>query len=32
VAYNLDGSKAVTFTGVLAATRITTSTTFPSLF
>jgi hypothetical protein len=32
VAYNLDGSKAVTFTGALAATRITTSTTFPSLF
>ncbi|HMG87737.1 MAG TPA: hypothetical protein VK574_18525 [Terracidiphilus sp.] len=32
VAYNLDGSKAVTFTGVLAATRITTSTSFPSLF
>jgi len=31
VAYNLDGSKAVTFTGALAATRITTSTTFPSL-
>ena len=32
VAYNLDGSKAITFTGVVAATRITTSTTFPSLF
>ena len=31
VAYNLDGSKAVTFTGVIAATRITTSTSFPSL-
>jgi hypothetical protein len=31
VAYNLDGSKAVTFTGVVSATRITTSTTFPSL-
>ena len=32
VAYNLDGTKAVTFTGVLAATRITTSTSLPSLF
>lgn len=32
VAYNLDGTKAVTFTGVLAGTRITTSTAFPSLF
>ncbi len=32
VAYNLDGSKAVTFTGVVAATRITTSTPFSSLF
>ena len=31
VAYNLDGTKAITFTGVVAATRITTSTTFPSL-
>ncbi len=31
VAYNLDGTKAVTFTGVVAATRITTSTSFPSL-
>jgi hypothetical protein len=31
VAYNLDGTKAVTFTGVVSATRITTSTTFPSL-
>ena len=31
VGYNLDGSKAVTFTGVIAGTRITTSTTFPSL-
>ncbi len=31
VGYNLDGSKAVTLTGVIAATRITTSTTFPSL-
>ncbi len=32
VAYNLDGSKAVTFTGALAGTRITTSTPFSSLF
>lgn len=32
VAYNLDGSKAVTLTGVISATRITTSTYFPSLF
>jgi hypothetical protein len=32
VAYNLDGTKAVTFTGVVAATRITTSTSFTSLF
>jgi hypothetical protein len=32
VAYNLDETKAVTFTGVLAATRITTSTSFSSLF
>jgi hypothetical protein len=32
VAYNLDGTKAVTFTGVVAGTRITTSTSFPSLF
>ena len=32
VAYNLDGTKAVTFTGVLAGTRITTSTPFSSLF
>jgi hypothetical protein len=32
VAYNLDGTKAITFTGVLAGTRITTSTAFPSLF
>ncbi len=31
-AYNLDGTKAVTFTGVIAGTRITTSTSFPSLF
>ena len=31
VGYNLDGSKAVTFTGVVTATRVTTSTTFPSL-
>jgi len=31
VGYNLDGSKAITFTGVVAATRITTATTFPSL-
>lgn len=32
VAYNLDGTKAITFTGVLAGTRITTSTTASSLF
>lgn len=32
VAYNLDGSKAITFTGVLAGTRITTSTSATSLF
>jgi hypothetical protein len=32
VAYNLDGSKAVTFTGVISATRITTSTPLSSLF
>jgi hypothetical protein len=32
VAYNLDGTKAVTFTGVVKGTRITTSTSFPSLF
>jgi hypothetical protein len=32
VAYNLDGTKAITFTGVLAGTRITTSTSFPNLF
>ena len=32
IAYNLDGTKAVTFTGVIYATRITTSTAFPSLF
>jgi hypothetical protein len=32
VAYNLDGTKAITFTGVLAGTRITTSTPFSSLF
>ena len=32
VAYNLDGSTAITFTGVLAGTRITTSTHFSSLF
>jgi hypothetical protein len=32
VAYNLDGTKAITFTGVIAGTRITTSTSFPSLF
>lgn len=31
VAYNLDGTKAITFTGVVAATRITTSTSFPTL-
>ncbi|WP_348263677.1 hypothetical protein P8935_03740 [Telmatobacter sp. DSM 110680] len=31
VAYNLDGTKAVTFTGVIAATRITTSTSLPGL-
>jgi len=32
VAYNLDGSKAITFTGVVAGTRITPSTSFTSLF
>jgi hypothetical protein len=32
VAYNLDGSKAITFTGVVVATRITPSTPFSSLF
>jgi hypothetical protein len=32
VAYNLDKTKAVTFTGVLAGTRITTSTSATSLF